>query len=306
MSRSSREQPKRINAVVLIFPVVMGLIGWFVMSRTISQPPNTASVTTPIASSEAASSTFILFGRARPASDRDEKFIYHVEAQTLMASSTEKGWRVPKAQIASLSQRTEGGVWTLGASEWSVSLRDARGRAYQDPSFLGAFDATHFAVLAVASDRRVLLSVARTGMIRELITISEATTPLSVQDRRVWLVELPLQEGIEVSPIGPSAVWSVAMDGVTSTRIIDDRTSTIVTNVVAQGSEMVFVSDVPDMRWVQGGVLSAPVPGKPLGWLPGQRLVFVQKSKLCLASSAQSSQCGSEVSEGLVLVGLVP
>lgn len=306
MSRSSREQPKRINAVVLIFPVVMGLVGWFVMNRTISPPPNTASVTTPAVSSEAASSTFILFGRARPASDRDEKFIYHVEAQTLMASSTEKGWRVPKAQIASLSQRTEGGVWTLGTSEWSVSLRDARGRAYQDPAFVGAFDATHFAVMAVASDRRVLLSVARTGMIRELTTISEATTPLSVQDRRVWLVELPLQEGIEVSPIGPSAVWSVAMDGVTSTRIIDDRTSTIVTNVLAQGSETVFVSDVPDMRWVQGGELSAPVTGKPLGWLPGQRLVFVQKSKLCLASSAQSSQCGSEVSEGLVLVGLVP
>lgn len=306
MSRSSREQPKRINAMVLIFPIVMGLIGWFVMSRTLSQPTNTASIAIPNVSSEAASSTWVLFGKVRPASDRDEKFVYHVEAQTLIATSTERGWRVPKAATASLSQRTEGGVWTLGTTDWSVSLRDARGRAYQDPAFLGAFDATHFAVVAVASDRRVLLSVARTGMIRELTSISEATTPLSVQDGRVWLVELPLQEGIEVSPIGPSAVWSVAMDGVTSTRIIDDRISTIVTNVVAQGSEIVFVSDVPDMRWVQGSALSAPVTGKPLGWLPGQRLVFVQKSKLCLASSAQSSQCGPEVSDGLVLVGLVP
>lgn len=306
MSRSSREQPKRLNAAVLIFPIVMGLIGWFVMSKTVSMPTNTNSpITTPV-SSDVASSTFILFGRVRPASDRDEKLVYHVEAQTLTASSTEKGWRVSKTAIASLSQRTEGGVWILGTSDWSVSLRDARGRAYQDPALLGAFDATHFVVIAITSDRRVILSVARTGTIREIANVSEATMPLSVQGGKLWLVELPLQEGIEMSPVGPSSVWSLAMDGTTSTRVLDERINTIVTNVVAQGSAVVFASDTPDMRWVQAGVLSEPVAGKPLGWISGPRLVFVQKNKLCIASSPQSSQCGPEIPPGLVLVDVIP
>ncbi len=276
------------------------------MSRTVSMPTNTSSAVSSSVLSDSASSTSILFGRARPTSDRDEKFVYDVEAQTLKATSTERGWRVSKAAMASLSQRTEGGVWILGTTEWSVSLRDARGRAYQDPSFLGAFDATHFAVVAITSDRRVILSVARTGAIREIANVSEATTPLSVQDGKVWLVELPLQEGIEMSPVGPSSVWSLAMDGATSTRVLDERVNTIVTNVVAQGSNVVFTSDVPDMRWLRGGALSEPVTGKSLGWTSGQRLVFVQKNKLCMASSPQSSQCGPEAPVGLVLAEFVP
>lgn len=306
MSRSSREPPKRLQTTVFLFPILMGLIGWFVMSRMASSPKNTHSSAATPATPLAVSSTHVLLGRSRPASDRDEKFIYHVEAQTLTPTSSERGWRVSNVSLPSLSQRTEGGVWTVGTSEWTVALRDARGRVYQDPAILGMLDETHVGLVAVSSDRRVVLSVARTGMIRELGSLSETTTPLLAQAGKVWLVDLPLQEGIEVSPMGPSSVWSVAMDGATSTRVTDLRTATIITSVSTNGSEVVLVSDIPDMRWVQGDTLSVPVPGRPLGWLSGQRLVFVQDGMLCLASSAQVAECGPKALDGLTLIGIIP
>ncbi len=306
MSRSSREPPKRLQTTVFLFPILMGLIGWFVMSRMESSLKNANSSAVIPASSPSVSSTHILLGRSRPASDRDEKFIYHVEAQTLTPTSSERGWRVSKSPLPSLSQRTEGGVWTVGTSEWMVALRDARGRAYQDPAVLGMFDETHVALAAISSDRRVVLSVARTGMVRELVSLSETTTPLSVQAGKVWLVDLPLQEGIEVSPEGPSSVWSVAMDGATSTRVIDSRTTTIITSVFANDSDVMFVSDIPDMRWVQEDGLSAPVPGRPLGWLSKHQFIFVQNNTLCLASSPQITECGPNALDGLRLIGFIP
>jgi hypothetical protein len=305
MSRSSRESSNRINPSVLVFPLIVGLIGWFVMSKTTPVVPSNTPTAPPSLSSTSSSMT-VLLGRARQDAKQDELFVYDVDAGRLMSTTTANGWRLPLSSMVSVTRRSEDSVWLLQGSEWSVSLRNTRGHAYQDPLYVGSFDETHFAIAAIDSDRRVLVSVSKAGVIREVAVLSEQTVPLTIQHGKVWLVESAPREGIEVPPHGPSRVWSVTMEGSTSTVVVDERTNALVTDVVAQGADIALVSDQNDFRLLGPTGLSRPVTGKPLGWLPDHRLLLVQGGKLCLESDGVVPVCGPLVPEDIRFLRVTP
>jgi hypothetical protein len=210
--------------------------------------------------------------------------VYDVDAQTLTSTSTEKGWRLPLSSSVYVTRPTETGAWLLRDATWSVALRNRRGNAYLDPLFVGQLDENHFAVAVIDSDRRILLSVSRTGDIRELLILTDDTVPLGVEDGRVWLVESAPREGIELPPHGPSVVWSIDVRGTTSTRIIDERRDALVTDVVANGRDVAFGTDQSDIRLVDDGQLLNPIKGRSLGWLPDHRLVFLRDRHVCIVS----------------------
>ncbi len=301
MARSFRERRSPINPKVLIFPLLMGTVGWFALRGGTGgmNPAPTSNRNEPTVSISSAqvSSTLVLLERPSPTQDRDERFVYDVERGMVEATSTEPGWRIGSSS-AQLTRRTEDGVWLLVDQGASVVLRDRRGASYKDPMLVGAFDKDVAAVVAIASDRRVLLSVARNGSIRELASLSDQTFPLGIEDGRIWFVESAPQEGIEIPPHGPSSVWSVDRSGVTSTRIVDERNDRLVNHVMVNGKHLILGTDKGDMQVMFDGDLPAFQEGQPLVWLPNDRLLIVQRGLLCVLHYPPLA-CGPKAPSGI-------
>lgn len=297
MTRSFREQKSPLKIKALVFPLLMGTVGWFALRGGAGVPG--ANVTPPqvVPVAAAVSSTLVLLERPAPKQDRDERFIFNVETGTVVATSSEAGWRINPSS-AQLTRRTEDGAWLLVDGDASVVLRDRRGTSYKDPVLVGVFDKDVVAIIATASDRRVLLSVARNGFIREVANLSDQVSSLGVHEGYVWLLESAPQEGIEVPPHGPSVVWSVDKNGATSTRVTDDRTDRLVSWVVVRGKDVALGTDKGDSNVVRAGQSGMLVDGQPLAWLPDRRLLLLQRGYLCLLKD-QSVTCGAKAPEGL-------
>jgi hypothetical protein len=303
MARSFREQKSPLKIKALVFPLLMGTVGWFALRGGTGAPVAnvTPAQTVPVAA--AVSSTLVLLERPAPKQDRDERFIFNVEAGTVAATSSEAGWRINPSS-AQLTRRTEDGAWLLVDGDASVVLRDRRGASYKDPVFVGPFDRDATAIIAIASDRRVLLSVARNGSIRELATLSDQTSSLGVEDGRAWLMESAPQEGIEIPPHGPSSVWSVSKTGTTSTALTDDRSDRLVNRVLVNGKNAVLGTDKNDMWLTFDGDLPFVTEGQPLMWLPNNRLLIVQRGLLCLVHYPPLA-CGPKAPDGVTRATLL-
>lgn len=303
MARPFREQKSPLKIKALIFPLLMGTVGWFALrgGTGATLPPSVPVQNEPVVS--AVSSTLVLLERPAPKQDRDERFIFNVEAGTVVATSSEMGWRINPSS-AQLTRRTEDGAWLLVDHDANVVLRDRRGVSYKDPTFVGAFDRDTMAVIAIASDRRVLLSVARNGSIRELVNLSDQTSSLGVEDGRAWLMESAPQEGIEIPPHGPSSVWSVSKTGATSTTLMDDRSDRLVNRVLVNGKNAALGTDKNDMRLMFDGDLPFVTEGQPLMWLPNNRLLIVQRGLLCLMHYPPLA-CGPKAPDGVARATLL-
>lgn len=304
MARSSHESRRPLRWQMVLFPILMGTVAWASLREanpTISTIPSSPAV-------EAQStSTQILLARSAPGKDRDEAFVYDDKTNTVTPTSTAPGWRIPKTSFGRIAARNEMGIWAFEAPHWeSVTLRTSRGNPYNDPMLIGSLDANHAVILAINSDRAVLLMVSRNGSIRELATLPEESRPISVQEGRIWIVASPLQEGIETPPHGPSAIWSIDGYGATSTTIMDERDDTVISNLLTRGSDVVFQSEKGDMRVMMNNGLSTPVPGKPLVWLPDHRLIFVQNQRLCsLTTERITPTCMTDVPPSLTWAQLL-
>jgi hypothetical protein len=305
MSRSSRESSNPINPSVLIFPLIVGLIGWFVMSKTTPVVPSNTPTVAPSLSSTSSSMT-VLLGSARQDAKQDELFVYDVDAGQLMSTTTASGWRLPLSSMVSVTRRSEDSVWLLQGSEWSVSLRNTRGHAYQDPLPIGVLDPFHVALVATASDRRVVLSVSRAGVIRELLTLEQEAQSLVVHEGKVWGVESAPREGIEMPPRGPSRVWTVGLEQPKRVVLEDARVDTTITRiVVGQAGEVAFGTDAGDFfSDVIQGMSEIRTKGTPLGWVD-HTLVIIRDGRLCSVIDAEKVVCGSPVSTEMRWIGPV-
>lgn len=300
MARHLPEPSRPLRWQILVFPLLMGTVAWAAFRE--ANPVISTLPPTPSANIEASStSTRILLGRKAPNQDRDEAFVYDEVQNTIVATSTSAGWRIPDEKVGRISARSENGVWAFESAGWeSVTLRTSRGNPYLDPILIGEMDRDHAVIQAINSDRAVLIVVARNGSIQELATLAEGARPLTIQEGRVWISQSAPQEGIETPPQGPSSVWSIDIRGVTSTAIVDERTDTVISNVVEQKPNAVFVSEKGDMRAFRAGRLGSAIVGKPLAWLPDQRLLFVQNNRLCFLSSTDSVTCSLDAPAGIV------
>lgn len=307
MARSSREPRARLRWQVLAFPLLMGIVGWVVLkdrptSPSTPPPAQTAPVRAP-------TSTQVLLAHALPSSDRDEKFVFEVETGKLTTTSSEIGWRVPRdlTGIGRITRRSDESVWLWETGDRSLVLRNARGNAYLDPRLLGAFDSSRIALLAVDSDRRVILTVSLSGSIRELVNLKEETAPIGVREGKLWLVDTQPQEGIELPPRGPSTVWSVSVQGTTSTQIADDRKDRVIVNVLPHKNALALVSDKDDFYLIEEGRATAPREGRPLLWIGDQQLLFVRGGDLCLLErSNQNVSCPGKISTPVDVAFLLP
>lgn len=310
MSYHASETRSWSRYLPFIFPVFIA-IGAAVFARSsipVPTPDTHAPVVTPTSTA-----IRIRVARSRPQQESDEVFVYNTETKELVTTSIAPDWRIPVTK-EHVERRNENGPWLVTDGErWSVPLRDGRGQLYQDPLFIGKFDDTHVAVAAIQSDRRVLLRVDRSGSLHELTRLSEQTVPLSLEAGRVWLIETPPQEGIELPPHGPSTVWSVDVNGATSTRIIDDRSTALITEIVAQGDRIALGSDQGDIRVWQSGSLSQPFFGRALTWLSDGHLFISSGTNpsLCTVSppfseSIRNIDCGPLTPENITWTQEIP
>ncbi|GEM_PF-6420847 len=286
-----------IHGKTLLYPLLMGTVAWFALrsipAQVVIQPIPTSST----AQAQASSTTLVLV-RPSPNQDRDERFLYRVEAGVVASTSSVVGFRAEPASTTQLTRRGEDGVWMLIHREESVVLRDERGTAYKDPLLVGNVTANTTALIATISDRRVLLAVAHNGSLHELARLSDQTSALGTEDGRVWFLERAPQEGIEVPPHGPSAVWSIDTMGVTSTRIEDARTDRLIGRVVALGPRVALETDQQDLRVFQEHSQEVALSGHALAWLPDHRLFLVHEGLLCLLDD-QTLFCGPAAPKGI-------
>ncbi len=310
MSRFSPEPKSMLKRwSFLALPIMMGVVGWFAMRDGTGLPAvqtNPVAFTAVLPDSAASSSTMLL-ARVAAQKDRDDVFVYNVTTGAVSATTTVQGWRIPQATKAYVTRRSEDSAWVLVDGDWSVVLRDPRGNMYQDPLVVGEFDAQHVAIVAINSDQRQLLSVSQSGSIHLLASLSDQTVPLNVQLGRVWLVETAPQEGIETPPQGPSSVWSVDIGGASSTRLVDERVSSIISSVFVRGNVRLLATDQSDMRIISEKALSQPISGKPLGWVDDQHMLIQQVGKLCLLSTVTSQViCNGTSPEGVSWAQILP
>lgn len=240
----------------------------------------TQSTEVPTSSADQATSTTPDLWIVGPGKDPGSDRVYGVRLadKTVVEDSSVQ---VPVSGLAWKATRGENDAeaWRLqGPDGWDVALRASDGTAYQEPRAIGALDPTRVAVLVRSEAGREVIEVAKYGTIRSLVSLQDTDMPLTVSGKRVWFSTFVPGPGIESPPGGPSSLWNVDAEGVTSTSATEPD---VISSLVAKedAKHVAYGMDGGALRAVGDGV-SWLGRGKPLLWIDDQRLLFIDRLAL--------------------------
>lgn len=220
----------------------------------------------------------ILFGVPAPSVPSDKLFELTLPSKMVKERAVESGWRLTQMVKAPLaiqaSGKNDGGFMLIGKG-WDVPLRAKNAAPYQQVTWLGMWDATH-AALSAQNNGEALLSVSRTGEIREIYQIPQDVNSMGFHEGSAWFASFQPGEGIESLPQGPSNLIRVAANGVSTAM----ASSTQIITSVAVGPAQVFAyqNESGDMI-AESGSLRWSGTGRPLLWLDDHRLLFAKGTR---------------------------
>jgi hypothetical protein len=285
----------------LALAVVMAGVGIGVAKPVSNQAGTAVQKITSPSTASAVSSTQIMLGVALPNAPADQLYILSLPERTVREESMSSGWRVAgllnEENDLTVKPAQSGAAFFLtDAKDWNVSLRTRGGRLYDEPVLFGLFDATH-AALTARRDDPYLLSVSRTGDIRELYQVPDTARPLLVSRGLAWFVTAQPGEGLESPLRGPSSLITVNSQGQMATAATD--TQVIVTAVPGPAGVLAYAVDT--------GVLMASSlagnwrgDGQPLVWLDQNTLLYARGTSLL------SLDLGTGTSEALTSLPAAP
>ncbi|MFA6429114.1 MAG: hypothetical protein WCV84_01295 [Patescibacteria group bacterium] len=257
---------------------------WEYVGKFVTHLPNMQRTAPPVTPTNvAASSTGVfLFAAATPSATADRLFAVDMASHAVQEETVATGWRATMVQQRGLSiedpQKTDGVQFLRGDHGWSVPLRNGKGRVYDEAQVLGLLDEDHAAVVARQGDR-VLLSISRTGTIRELYSFTDAVEPLTADRGAAYLSTFTPGEGLESPPAGPSSLIRIKVDGSSVSLATEPRV--IVAVLPGPSSTTAYLMDDAMMRVLVAGADDRR-EGRPLIWLDDHRLIFARGVSLFL------------------------
>ena len=264
----------------LALAAVMAGVGTSVAKPASNQSgPAVQKLSSP--ASSAVTSSQIMLGVALPNAPADQLFVLTLLENTVREERMSPGWRVSSLLNEEngliVKPALSGAAFFLtDAKDWNVSLRTRGGRVYDEPVLLGLFDATH-AALTARRDDPYLLSVSRTGDIRELYQVPETAKPLLVDRGLAWFVTAQPGEGLESPLRGPSLLITVNSQGQTVTTATD--TQVIVAAVPGPASALAYAVDMGALT-VSSTAGNWRGDGQPLVWLDQNTLLYARGTSL--------------------------
>jgi|GEM_PF-6442091 len=280
-----------IGFTILVI-LIVGVL--YLISQNINQPPSVSDTTnsgdTSGVPSEGQDVDKILIGVSTPLEPSDLAYVYDETSGDLQKVSEPTGWRaadIKKYEQATFEAAANDPIATrfhLGTL-WDVVLRDAKGRSYQDPVFLGRLDETT-AVIQAQKDQSYILFVGTSGSITEAYILPELYKVHGIFDHAVWVTTAVPGEGIESAPQGPAHVIHIDSEGNTSLTledmVIEQLTAFNATSYAYRFTNGSYKAHRGNYLW-EG-------TGTPLFWLDENTLLVSQGHALKRVNLVDSSQ----------------
>lgn len=275
-----------------LFFVLLGTIGYFVMRSwqpSVSSPSVAATVPAIANVEMQTTSTVIRFGVSLPAAKTDRSFLVFIATGKVQEEKQPSGWKSLAVTASPVRledrKRSDGVLFLIGENGWSVPLRFRNSTPYEEVRVLGLFDDSHAALAARRGDR-LLLSVSKTGEIRELYLIGETVEPIRAAEGSAYFSTFVPGEGIESPPGGPSSLIRVKADGSTSSPATEQ--GLIVDALPGPGNAYVYRLDDRTMQ-AYADDKSLRRGGMPWMWLDEKQLVFSQGTSIFLWDAVTGS-----------------
>lgn len=221
----------------------------------------------------------------RPTQSANRVWRVHVEQKRIESVDQKSDGRFPSIPYRLTPGSLDGGASVLvDDTGLRIPLRARNGEPYEDPALVGSLDPETVVAVGRRGTRTRLLVITRAGVIREVADLPDQVRPLALFQDAFYGATFVPSESIEASPTGPSELFRMTLDGVTSTVAFESAQP--ITAFIGSTSSQVFAYALDDGHLVAtNGQATWRGEGKPLGWLQDGRLVLSRDRALWMLSA---------------------